>query len=352
MVHGGDIYRNEVRLDFSVNINPLGIPESVESAMRNAVSLCTRYPDIKAEKLKREISAMSGVKEQYIVCGNGASELFMAIVHALHPKKAVIPVPSFFGYEYVSAAAECEVNYIPMPEETGFGLKHAGMLKLEEDTDLLILANPNNPVGNLIEPEVLEEILRECRDKNITVILDECFIEFTEKEETHSMKTKIEAYPNVLVVRAFTKIFAVPGVRLGYLFCADDVLKTKIEKQLPEWNLSVFAQEAGAAACRETEYCRKTAEFIRKEREYLKSGLEEAGLKVFESAADFMLLYTELPLYDRLLAKKILIRDCGGYRGLKKGYYRAAVKTREENRQLIEAVRECAAEAESTRKQI
>lgn len=111
MVHGGDIYRNCISLDYSVNINPLGIPASVEAALREAVSLCSRYPDIRQEKLKAAIAEMDKVSADEILCGNGASELFPAILHALKPKKILIPVPSFYGYEWAAGTEACEVSY-------------------------------------------------------------------------------------------------------------------------------------------------------------------------------------------------------------------------------------------------
>ena len=104
MTHGGDIYRNQVRLDFSVNVNPLGMPESVRQALQEAVESCTEYPDIRQEALRAAVSDTLGVRTEDILLGNGASELFMAVVHALKPGKTVIPVPSFYGYEYAAKA--------------------------------------------------------------------------------------------------------------------------------------------------------------------------------------------------------------------------------------------------------
>lgn len=339
-MHGGDIYRNQVRVDFSVNVNPQGIPERVRKALAEAAEVCASYPDIRYEELRQAIHTMTGAEKDRILCGNGASELFLAVVHATEPKKIMIPVPSFQGYEKAAEAVHADVVYYEMRKETGFCLEEGILEHLTEEIDLLFLANPNNPVGNRIAPELLEQILRHCLQREILVVLDECFIEFTDRWERHTYLQRVGEFPNLIVIRAFTKIFAVPGVRLGYLVCGNPMLRKRIEEQLPEWNLSVFAQKAGAAAAKETEYRRKSAGQVRTEREYLMRGLQNLGITVYPAEANYLLLYTPYPLYEELLKRGILIRDCSSYRGVSKGYYRVAVKQREENEMLLAEIGE------------
>lgn len=340
MIHGGDIYRNRVQLDFSVNINPFGMPETVKEALENAVGDAVRYPDICAEQLTAAISAWTNVPKEQLVCGNGASELFMAAVHALHPKKILIPVPSFYGYEKAAKAAGCELSFYELSKENGYALEEGILEKLTEEVDLLFLANPNNPVGNLIEPSLLTGIAKRCRKQNITLVLDECFIAFTGTQKMDSFCVRMMEYPNVIIIQAFTKLFAIPGVRLGYLMCGNRETAAQIREQLPEWNLSVFAQKAGTAACNETEYVKTSVDFICKEREWLKEKLEKQNIYVYPSKANYLLLKTKLPLYDGLLKRGILIRDCSDFRGLGREYYRVAVKSREENEELLKAIEE------------
>ena len=143
-----------------------------------------------------------------------------------------------------------------MKERDGFCLTEAFLQEVQEDVDLLFLANPNNPVGNTIEDMLLEKICDRCREKKITVVIDECFLEFTRKKgffETHSM----QEYPNVIIVKAFTKLYAIPGVRLGFLFCGSQNKARQILNQLPEWNISTIAEAAGLADLDEKEYCNK-----------------------------------------------------------------------------------------------
>ncbi|MCD8216446.1 MAG: aminotransferase class I/II-fold pyridoxal phosphate-dependent enzyme, partial [Clostridiales bacterium] len=204
VVHGGDIYRNQVIYDFSVNVNPLGVPERVRQSMEAALRDCACYPDPLAEKLRTALAQKDGVKEEQIVFGNGASELFFGIVHALKPKKVLIPIPSFSEYEKSALAVDAEVIYHRLSGEKDFALDEDIFSGLSEDIDLLYLANPNNPNGRLIDKEILLSILRFCRERGIRVVLDECFLELNAEGTTGSMLSERENYPNLILVRAFT----------------------------------------------------------------------------------------------------------------------------------------------------
>lgn len=337
-IHGGDIYRNQVQLDFSVNTNPLGIPTSVKQALQEAIEASARYPDIHAEQLKETMARHLGVKKEGLLLGNGASELFLAICHAIQPKKVIIPVPSFYGYEYVANAVAAEVTYYETKMETAFQIQEDFCSFLTEDVDLIFLTNPNNPTGKLWNEEMLQWVLDHCRKKKIIVVLDECFLDFTEQGKS-MVYTKM-SYPNLIIVRAFTKIYAIPGVRLGYLYCEEGELLHAIEQQLPEWNLSTFAQAAGSACVEEKTFVKESKQYVKIEREFLEQRLEKLGLQVLPSDANFLLIQSKIPWYERLLKRGILIRDCSNFRGLKKGYYRIAVKTREENERLLKEMEE------------
>lgn len=336
-MHGGDIYRNQVRLDFSVNTNPYGIPDKIRAALQEAVEEAVCYPDLKAEKLHQAVSRMSGVDRQHIVCGNGASELFMALIASEQPREILIPVPSFSGY--VWAAGSCKIRTYPMKEENGFVLDDGIFHEITEETDLILLANPNNPVGNMVLQELLKRLLAITEQKGITLVVDECFFPFTGEDREHSMLAQVEKAQHLVVVRAFTKIFAIPGVRLGYLVCGSVEKAEKIRRHLPEWNLSVFAQRAGVAAEQELDFAEKTAEAVRMERTYLQKGLEDLGCRVYRSQSNFLLFYSPFPWYEKLLERQILIRDCSDYRGLSAGYCRVAVRQHTENRMLLETMK-------------
>lgn len=338
VVHGGDIYRNQVTYDFSVNVNPLGVPVRVRQSMAEALNACECYPDPLAEKLRKALSQKDGVKEEQIVFGNGASELFFGIVHALKPKKVLIPIPSFSEYEKSALAVGTEVIYHRLSGEKDFALDEDIFPSISEDIDLLYLANPNNPNGRLIDREILSAILRVCREHGTRVVLDECFLELTAAGTAGSMLSELENYPNLILVRAFTKTYALPGVRLGYLSCADPEAVCALESHLPDWNLSVFAQAAGVAACKETAYVEQAVRLIERERGFCKEFLEYMGFRVFLSDANFLLFRADTPLDEMLLKRGILIRNCSNYPGLGQGYFRVAVKRPEENRILMEMI--------------
>jgi histidinol-phosphate/aromatic aminotransferase/cobyric acid decarboxylase-like protein len=388
--HGGDIYRHPIKMDFSVNVNPMGVPESVKKALEQAVSKVENYPDPQAEQLRQSIATMLNEDEiitedaekqarfrmgnkfgenfhskrgyvetpisnsvaqtefeqmkkmplvrifsENIICGNGASELFLAIVRALSPENIVIPIPSFYGYEHAAKNAE----FVPLSEKDGFAVTDRLCDSLQTERALLFLANPNNPTGKCIPETTLLRILEHCRSKQITVVLDECFAEFT--EQSRGALDYLDEFPNLVIVRAFTKLFAMPGARLGYLLCKNKNLREQIAAQLPEWNLSVFAQAAGIAAAGETDYRRNTPDYVKKEREFLKEQLSKyPQIQVLSGEANFLFLRSCLPLAKDLLEKGILIRDCSNYRGLGDGYYRIAVKSREENEELLRNIDE------------
>lgn len=328
-LHGGDIYRNKVILDYSVNVNPLGIPQEVKEAMQKAIDVCDCYPDIRSERLLNALSTYFEIPCDHFVLGNGASELLAAIVHALKPRRALVPVPSFLGYEYVLKMEHTDVTFCKKEELLSM---------LSEQIDVLFFTNPNNPNGELTHREELFQILEICKRNHIILILDECFMEFCLENE--SMISEIENYDQLLIIKAFTKIYAIPGVRLGYLVGSNVKLLEQIKEQLPEWNLSVFAQEAGVACLNQNDYLTMTKTYVSEEREFLRTNLKNLGIKEVVGCANFLLFYDERDLYRELLEKGILIRDCSNYKGLKKGYYRIAVKKHSENEFFLKCLRE------------
>ena len=266
------------------------------------------------------------------------------MVHALKPKKTLIPVPSFYGYEHAALAGEGKLVFYETKKEEQFILTVDFLKALDADIDLLFLANPNNPTGSLLDREFLMKILDICREKEIVVVVDECFIDFC--DVGYSLLHETESYKNLIVVRAFTKIFSIPGVRLGYLVCCNENILLEIQRHLPEWNTSVVAQAAGIACIKETDFIKETRVYVKKERQFLETELRKAGFTVYSGQADFILMYDDKsldkgnPLYDYLLQRGILIRDCQNFRGLSEGYYRIAVKKHDENVSLLRVIQE------------
>ena len=338
-MHGGDIYRNKVKYDFSVNVNPLGMPKEVTESLAEAITMADKYPDLHCEELSCELAKVLDIPGQLLVFGNGASEIIMAICHYCEPESAMLVAPGFSGYGNAlsGAAPQCKLFYHYLKEEEDFELKDDILDSIEKTKpDLLFLTNPNNPNGRLIDGDILDRILSKCHELGTTVVIDECFLPLTGRDKELTMIGRLKKESSVIILRAFTKTFAMAGVRLGYAVCSNDALASGIKRHLPEWNISVFAQKAGVACIHDLEYVETSAEYIAKERQKLTVALRNAGFKAFSSDANYILFRSEdIDLFDKLLSQGILIRDCQDYIGLSRGYYRVAVRSSEENEELV-----------------
>ncbi|MCI5648841.1 MAG: pyridoxal phosphate-dependent aminotransferase [Fusicatenibacter sp.] len=338
--HGGDIYSQTYDYDFSVNVNPLGAPDCVRQAVIDSVQSIEEYPDSGCRRLLSAVSQKEQIPEEEIIFGNGAAELIYALVRALRPRKALLCAPSFAEYESALSSAGCFIRFAPLTEEQGFSLTEDFLSNLTEDLDLVILCNPNNPTGIVTERELLLQIAEECRKKKIFLMLDECFADLTMEPEKITMKGYLEEFPGMFLLKAFTKTYAMPGLRLGYGFCGDEQLISRMYQMLPSWNVSIPAQMAGTAALLEDAYVEKAREVIAKERPFMKRELEKLGLTVWDSSANFLFFRGPKGLADRLKKGKILIRDCSNYPGLCEGYYRIAIRRHRENEILLMAMQQ------------
>lgn len=346
-MHGGNIYGNEIEYDFSVNLNPLGPPKSVQDALVAALNHVEEYPDPEYRELRRGLANYWQLAEEQIVPGNGASELIPGIIRTLSPKNCMVTAPCYSGYETALnvAAPSCRIHRIPLRAEDDFTLPENTCQEIARvKPNLLILTNPNNPNGKRISANRLREIADACRMAGTVLLVDECFLALSGGDEDsliHCIRS--EVLPAV-VLRAFTKTFAIPGVRLGYAVCSA-LMAERIRRELPEWNLSVFAQYAGTAALEAAAggtsgYLAASVEMIAREREYLTAELESLGFRVFPSDANYILFQSrDRELHQKLLDKGILIRDCRDYHGLTAGFYRTAVRTHRENTALLRCLR-------------
>lgn len=341
-MHGGDIYRHRVDFDFSVNINPLGIPETVRDALAGAVEKADHYPDPAAEELTCKLAARYQVSAERIVCGNGASELIMAMMQAFRPEKLMLSDPCFSGYERACQPIRTKILHLPLPEENGFRPTSFCLSRIRsEKPDMIFFTNPENPSGTMIPQNLLRKAAKTISAYGGVTVVDECFLELTDRFEESMVLADSAASPGLFVLNALTKTYAIPGVRTGFLICPSKEEADRIRRILPEWNLSVFAQMAGTAAMETPpDYLENARMLIREQRSFLTGRLRGMGLKVCESEACYLLFCAdpELHLYERLLKKRILIRDCSDYRGLGPGWYRIAVRRKEENERLLEQI--------------
>lgn len=357
--HGGDKYESfegeEKSLsivDFSANTNPLGMPKTVQERISDSIKYWDSYPDPFSRKLTEKICQKYmdeneiEILKDWVVCGNGAADLIFRTVYALDLKRVLIPVPTFSEYEDALKEKQVKVEHYYLEEENGFQFTEEILKKIkgkgEEKIDGIFLCNPNNPVGNLMDDTLMEKILEEAKKENIYVFLDECFLELTGMENERSQISKLRDFQNLIIFKAFTKTYAMAGLRLGYLLSSNVTVTDKIFSIGQPWSVSTPAQIGGIAALDEQEYVRSSVAYIKEQRSYLEKFLKDAGFKVYSGSANYIFFYHRngKKFLEEMKKQGILIRNCENYVGLHEGYMRIAVRTIEENQWFVEKGKE------------
>lgn len=347
-VHGGDIYSEQNKtpgkklIDYSANVNPLGLPTSVKDAIKEAIKNCVNYPDPLCRELTEKLANYLKVRKDYLFISNGAADVLFKLALAEKPKRAVLLAPTFADYEKALKTVDCKFTYYELKEENDFLVGQDILKTINSRVDIVVVCNPNNPTGKLIDKNLLLEVLEKCSRTGTKLLVDECFMEFVDDKKAYSLKTKLAKYHNLIILKAFTKTYAMPGLRLGYCLSSDANLIKRLHENGQDWNVSVLAQAAGIAALDEDNYLLAGKELIMQERQYLTAQLEAVGAKTFGSEANYIFFKLENPInFSELMQKKgFLIRECANYNNLGASYYRIAVKTRYNNRALIKAIKE------------
>lgn len=345
LTHGGDRVGFAERygsapLDFSVNTNPFGLSPKAREALSRAAERSCEYPDPLYRRLRGAIAAHEGVTAEQVVCGNGAADLIWRLAFALRPRRALVLAPTFSEYETALSAVECEVKRHVLRPEQGFRPTERLLDEVTEELDLVFLCNPNNPTGLTADPSLLLRLLERCRACGVLLAVDECFLGFLPNAGERTMKPWLGQYQNLLLFKAFTKLYGMAGLRLGYCLSGNERLLNRLAAAGQCWPVSVAAEEAGLAALEDTAFVEKTLAFLPPERKRLRRVLEELGLTVWPGEANYLFFQTENTCFqERLGNQGILIRSCGNYPGLDGSYYRAAVLTPEKNDRLLAAVR-------------
>ncbi len=345
--HGGNVKeisrKNKLEynkiLDFSANINPLGMPSSVRQAIIENLDEIEKYPDITYFDLKRAIGKFENINKENLILGNGAAEVLFNVVRGINPSNTLILAPTFSEYEEATKAINGNIIYYKVKEEDDFYIQDNILDYITNKLDLIFICNPNNPTGVITPKELLENVLIKAKKNNVKVLIDESFLDFIEGNS--SMISYINEYENLIIIKSLTKLFALPGIRIGYGICNNTVLKEKIEKISPAWNINILAEIATKTALKDKDYIKESIQFIKDEKEYLYNRLKGInGLKVYEPSVNFILLkiLIKIDLKTELLKNNILIRSCNNYEGLDNSYYRIAVRTHEENSELIKNI--------------
>ena len=363
--HGGQVYDELGKagdwLDFSANINPLGLSEKILQTLTENLRGVVNYPDPNAAELKRAISRRYDVSEKNLLLLNGAAEFFYLYLNTMRPERVIIPVPSFSEYERAARAARCDVKFFITNAAENFSLNVEKLRAEINSSDCVIIGRPNNPTGNLISTEKILELAQVAN-----VIVDESFIDFLDVESLRNFVSE-----KISVVQSLTKIFAIPGLRLGFAVVEENLAR-RLNLSKDVWNVNFLAQKAGVAALADENFLQQTRAWLEFERKFFVERLKNLrGVKVFPPTANFVLFRHEQAekvlseLLDRLYGvhffpptanfvllkfdtitgaekvlqnlrrEKILLRSCANFKGLDGTYLRSAIRSREENLRLF-----------------
>ncbi len=344
MKHGGDLlsyerYYDGDLVDFSSNINPLGLPKGLEEVLIKNFENVKSYPDIKYRKLKLSISKYLGSGEEYIVVGNGAVEIIDIFTSLAD--RVITMTPSFSEYQERALVHKKQVILIPYKDD--FTINLSEMEKTLRKGDLLILGNPNNPTGLRIEEETLIEVYKITRERQAILLLDEAFFEFAPQDYDSVDLFKEHKYEGLGIIRAATKFFAIPGIRLGYGLTSQAIIKEISNLQMP-WTVNAFADIAGQYIFDDIDYIKKSKAYIESERNYLLEELSKIkGIKVYKTHSNYILIkllkYNEEYVFNSLLKYGIVIRKCASFKALGNNHIRVAIKNRGNNEMLIKALK-------------
>jgi len=351
--HGGDIYaaaRETGRpltriLDFSASINPLGpsprVPRAITAALPQAVS----YPDSACTGLCAALSERHSLPPQYLLPGNGSSELIHLLPRALGIRRAVVLGPTFSEYERSLRIAGARVTRVLAPRREDYRqpLRRAALGPTIRGTriDAVYVCNPNSPTGQGAALDEMIDVVNALGRKDIWCIVDESFVEYA---QGYSVIEEIVRERCLIVLRSFTKFFAIPGLRLGYL-AAKPVVIDRIKTIMPPWSANSLAQAAALAALSDRRHIRRSLAFMATERARLAKRLAKIpGVVVFPSLANFLLVELPAGCSSRALSAKLrergmLIRDCSAVPGLSSRTIRIAVRLSSENDRLVAAIK-------------
>jgi threonine-phosphate decarboxylase len=347
--HGG-IYSTKnslkVKIDFSSNINPLGISSQVLKEIRkNLKQISHVYPDSKCNLLKKSIARYveHDIDKEWISVGNGATEIIHNFVRALSLTNSIIISPTFCEYELASKRCKMKIDYIPLSKKLQIQADKVIEKSKINSNSLIFICNPNNPTG-LVNTQMIEKILSSIDRSKTILLIDESFIEFLNDIEKESLISKIKEYDNLAILRSMTKSYGLAGLRLGYLVANPHLIRKLKPFQIP-WSVNGIAQIAGIAALNDQDHVNRAKKIIQKERNYMykKINNKENHANALRSDVNFFLI--KLKNISSITYQKILlnfhgifVRDCSSFRGMSTDFIRVAVRTHKDNLILLKAI--------------
>jgi len=343
--HGGGVLKllqqrglaREDLLDFSASINPFGLPESVRKALADSFSLLTDYPEIDAESLRLALAAHHQLPVEMVLPANGSTSLIYLLPRVFQPKRALLVCPCFSEYRPALLQQSCQIDGYVLSAVDEFEFSTEALLSaMHPQTELVWLANPGNPSGRGVDPLQLVQLAKALAPR--LLVVDEAFVDFCPEL---SLVDQLSSIPNLLLLRSMTKFYAIPGLRVGYILAAPDLI-ARLTAATEPWSLSTPAIIAACACLDDQSYRENSLSQIPRLRESFAQQLQSLGLRVYPSVANYLLL--GLPedwpiaenLAQTLLTQHMLVRTCANFAGLDQHFIRLAVRSDSENSRLLE----------------
>lgn len=330
-------------LDFSANINPLGLSTSLKTGLVASLDKLVHYPDPDYRRARQLLADHHEQALEQVLLANGAVEIFYDLARVLRPRRVLTLSPTFMEYEKAFSQQGAKMCYHVL-EAPSYTWEFAGLLPslLElEEGDVVIICNPNNPTGSLVEQKELYHLASYLLERKIGLIIDEAFLDFIVDEKNYSFIPYLKSFPNVLVVRSLTKFYAIPGLRLGYALSHHPRAFSMVREMRPPWTVNSLAVEALPLLLGDKAYQAATRSWLVRERECLYQGLLTfPQLQVVQPSANYIFFryLGKGDLREKLWQDKIFIRSCRNYHQLTKQHYRIAIREREENQRLLQAL--------------
>lgn len=321
--------------DFSASINPLGIPETVVTAIEEDIPRLVAYPNPDYPRLRHCLAKELSVETDSILPGNGSAELLTWAARDLAQQQVYLIVPAFGDYYRALQTFEAKIH--PIVGQLPLGNLATLLAEVPHGSSLL-LNNPHNPTGKLWRKEEILPLL----ERFALVVIDEAFMDFLPPNEQQSLVIEAANSPNLVVLRSLTKFYSLPGLRIGYAVAHGDRI-SHWQRIRDPWSVNSLAATAAVVALKDLDFQQYTWNWLVPAREELAIGISNIeGFDPLPSAVNFLLVKSAISvtqLQEKLLQQhRIYIRDCLSFPELGNGYFRVAVRTPAENRALIEAL--------------
>ena len=356
VIHGGDLdeisriygIKKEEIYNFGGNVNPLGLPRSVKEAISRNTDAPVNYPDVSYVALREAISDYTSIDKEHIIVGNGSTELISMCIKSIAPKKAVIVSPAYSEYLKEIELMGGKAILFPLKEEEEFKLNVRALKNiLTSDIDMLVICNPNNPTGTYITTAEIKDILIHCKERNIMLMIDETYVEFSDISKNVSAMPLVGEFDNLFIVRGTSKFFACPGLRLGYGACSNSSIIDYINTHKDPWSVNIFAELSGTVMFRDKDFIERTRSLINTQREKIFNELYNIdSVHVYDTQSNFFLLrlkrqdITSHDVFNKLIYNKILIRDCADFPYLDNRFIRFCILDDKSNALLMTRLKE------------